>query len=113
MHRIRPRTAVLSGATIGLIAGAATYGVISSPAPAGMSTGIKAANASMAVATAGAADCAAGQKLEQGVCIVHVVRTVVVPAAGSASSPGSNPSAPRTHASESADHDGAFEADQP
>ena len=111
MHRIRPRTAVLSGATIGLIAGAAIYGVISSPGPAGMSTGIKAANASMAVATAGAADCAADQKLEQGVCIVHVVRTVVVLAA--ASSPGSNPSAPRTHASESADHDGAFEADQP
>jgi hypothetical protein len=113
MHRIRPRTAVLGGATIGLIAGTAIYGVISSAAPAGVSTGIKAANASMAVAASRSADCAAGQKLEHGVCIVHVVRTVVVPAAGIASSPGSNPSASRTHASESADHEGAGEADQP
>jgi hypothetical protein len=85
MNRLRPRTTVLSGATIGLIAGAAIYGAVSSSASDKAPTATKPVSA-IAAAPVSAARCAAGQKLENGVCIVHVQRTVVVPATGGASS---------------------------
>ena len=78
MKLLHPRVTVLSGATIGLIAGAAVYGAVASSATA---TATKPAKATVAaVVPASAARCAAGQELEKGVCIVNVVRTVVVPA---------------------------------
>ena len=117
MNRLRPRTTVLSGATIGLIAGAAVYGVVSTSADATTPTAYTAAKPPVAAVPASAARCAAGQKLEKGVCIVHVVRTVVVPAAGNASNPSSAsnqsgaPSASSSRETESADHEGASEAE--
>ena len=89
MNRLRPRTTVLSGATIGLIAGAAVYGVVSTSTDATTPTAYTVAAPPVAAAPASAARCAAGQKLEKGVCIVHVVRTVVVPAAGNAANQSS------------------------
>jgi hypothetical protein len=74
---IRPSFTVLGGTAIGLVAGAAVYGTISS-ASAATPTAVKPAKA--VVAAAPAAHCAAGQKLEHGVCIIHVERTVVVAA---------------------------------
>jgi len=79
LNRIRPRTSVLSGAALGLLAGAAVYGTVSSSAVASTPRALKAGRAPLAAAPARAADCAKGQKLEKGVCIIHVVRTVVVP----------------------------------
>ena len=104
MNRLSPRATVLSGATIGLIAGAAVYGAISSSASAPTPTPFKPAGASM-VAPVSVARCAAGEKLEHGVCIVHVVRSVVAPAAGN------GPSAFSTRVQESAHHQGASEAE--
>jgi hypothetical protein len=102
MYRIRPRTSVLSGAAIGLIAGATVYGAVSAPSPT--FSGYKPVNAIMAVATARAAGCAAGQKLEHGVCIIHVVRTVVVPATASAARPAGHVGAGEAeHADDAAD----------
>jgi hypothetical protein len=75
MHRIRPRTCVLSGATIGLLAGAAVYGVVSSSATPMTPAAFKAPVAK----TAGLANCTAGTTLTKGVCVVHVGRTVTVP----------------------------------
>ena len=86
--RLRPRTTVISGAALGILAGAAVYGAISSSASAATPTVVKAANASRAAARVNTARCAAG-KLEHGLCIVHVVRTVVVPAASSPTSASS------------------------
>lgn len=113
MHRIRPRTTVLSGATIGLIAGAAVYGAISSSATAPAPTAFKPVSATRAIAPArpSAAPCAKGQKLVHGVCIVHVVHTVVVPAAGSGSYPGSGASVASPGAATPASHEGASEAE--
>ena len=74
---IRPSFTVLSGAAIGLVAGAAVYGAVSSSAtPTSQPT-----KAVVTAAPAFVAPCAKGQKLEDGVCIVHIVRTIVVPAA--------------------------------
>ena len=78
MRRIRTRTSVLSGAALGLLAGVAVYGTVSSTAVATMPRALKAAKAPVAAAPARAANCAKGQKLEKGVCVIHVVRTVVV-----------------------------------
>jgi hypothetical protein len=89
MNRLRPRTTVLSGATIGLIAGAAIYGAVSSSATSKAPTASKPAKAAVAAAPVSAANCAVGQKLEKGVCIVHVQRIVVIPAPAGASSPNS------------------------
>lgn len=75
---IRPSFTVLSGAAIGLVAGAAVYGAVST-ASAASSTSVKPPKVVAAAPTV-AARCAAGQTLEDGVCIVHVVKTVVVPA---------------------------------
>jgi hypothetical protein len=78
MRRLPPRTTVISGAALGLVAGAAVYGAVSSSAEATTQTAFK-AKAPVAVAHVSAANCAANSKLEKGVCVVHVVRTVVVP----------------------------------
>jgi len=74
---IRPSFTVLSGAAIGLVAGAAVYGAVSSAA----TQTVKPVKAVVAVAPAPAAHCAKGQKLEDGVCVIHVVRDVAAPAA--------------------------------
>ena len=99
MKRLRPRTTVLGGLAIGLIAGAAAYGATSppavTPAPAAFRLpSVPAADGPARPRPARAAQCAAGQKLESGVCIIHVVRTVVVPAPATASNPASARTAP-------------------
>ena len=78
MRRLPPRTTVISGAALGLVAGAAVYGAVSSSAEVSTHSAFK-AKAPVAAARASAANCAANSKLEKGVCVVHVVRTVVVP----------------------------------
>ena len=68
MRTLRPKIAVVSGAAIGLIAGAAVYGAVSTSStmkPASLSTPV----------TVGTAQCAAGQELEHGVCVIHLERT--------------------------------------
>jgi hypothetical protein len=77
---IRPSFTVLSGAAIGLVAGAAVYGAVSSSA----TPTLKPTKAVVAAAPAAVASCAKGQKLEDGVCVIHIVRTVVVPAPAAA-----------------------------
>ena len=80
---IRPSFTVLSGAAIGLVAGAAVYGAVSSSA----TPTLKPTKAVVAAAPAAVASCAKGQKLEDGVCVIHIVRTVVVPAPAAAQLP--------------------------
>ena len=79
MRRLPPRTTVISGAVLGLAAGAAVYGAVSSSAEAPAHAAFKAKAPVAAAANASAANCTASAKLEKGVCVVHVVRTVVVP----------------------------------
>ena len=84
MNRLRVRTTVFGGAALGLIAGAALFGAVSSSsatAPAPFKPALVSVDTVPAVP---AANCAAGQELEHGVCIVHVEKTVVVPAPASA-----------------------------
>ncbi|HYO19434.1 MAG TPA: hypothetical protein VES02_12305 [Dermatophilaceae bacterium] len=107
--RIRPRTAILSGATLGLLAGAAVFGsVSSSSAIASSPTPLKPALVSASTPNT-LAPCAKGQTLEHGVCIVHVERTIVA-ATGSTSSDsggsssGSSGSEASEHADEAAEH---------
>lgn len=78
MNRLRVRTTVFGGAALGLIAGAALFGAVSSSATS--PPPVKPALVSGNIASLPAAGCAAGQKLEHGVCIVHVDKVVVVPA---------------------------------
>src|SRR5665647_1693354 len=83
MNRLRVRTTVFGGAALGLIAGAAVFGAVSSSSAASPAP-FKPALVSVDTAPAlTAASCAAGQKLEHGVCIVHVEKVVVVPASAS------------------------------
>jgi|SRR5450631_494208 len=77
-----PRTTILSGAALGLVVGAAVYGAVSSSAGSPIPTAFK-AKAPVAVAPAIAPGCAGTAKLEKGVCVVHVVRTVIAPPAAS------------------------------
>ena len=78
LNRIRPRTAVICGTALGLLAGAAVYGTVSSSAVATTPSASKTAEAPVAAALARTANCAKGQQLEHGFCIIHIVRTVVV-----------------------------------
>lgn len=105
MHHLRPRNAVLCGAVIGLIAGAAVYGAASS-ASAPTPTALTPASASTAMAQV-RAPCGAAQKLEHGACIVHVVPAVVVPAAGNPSKSGGGASVSSAHPKEPAEDEGA------
>jgi len=116
-NRIRPRTTVLGGATLGLIAGAAVYGVVSSgsvtaSSPAPFKPALVSATSAPAAAPA-PAPCARKQKLERGVCIVHVQRTVVVAAprsgtsVSSGSNQGSDPSSTGQPAAKGADREAA------
>jgi hypothetical protein len=75
LKRIRPRTAVINGTALGLLAGAVVYSTVSSSAVATTPSALKAAEASVA---ARPANCARGQQLEHGFCIIHIVRTIVV-----------------------------------
>lgn len=77
-RRLPQRATVVSGAALGLVAGAAVYGAVSSSAEVPQQTALK-AKAPVAVAHPSAASCTAASKLEKGVCVVHVVRTVFVP----------------------------------
>jgi len=102
---IRPSFTVLSGAAIGLVAGAAVYGAVSSSAtPTSQPT-----KPVVAAAPAPAAPCAKGQKLEDGVCIIHIVRTVVVPAPAAALVPTTSgaPEASGNQGTASVGHDDA------
>lgn len=85
MNRLSVRTTVFGGAALGLVAGAAVFGAVSSSAtsPAPFKPGL------VSVGTAPAASCAAGQKLERGVCVVHVEKVVVIPAPASVQAQGS------------------------
>jgi uncharacterized membrane protein YgcG len=130
--RIRPRTTVLSGAAIGLLAGAAVYGAVASSSAMALSpTPIKPALVSAVTPHAALAPCGKGQELEHGVCIVHVEHTVTVPAAssgsgyesGSSSSSGSSSGSgssdsgahstePGEHESSATEHEGASESSE-
>lgn len=83
MNRLRVRTTVVGGAALGLIAGAAVFGAVSSSsatAPAPFKPALVSVDTAPALP---AANCAAGQDLEHGVCIVHVEKVVVLPAPAS------------------------------
>ena len=93
MRTLRPKIAVVSGAAIGLIAGAAVYGAVSTSStmkPASFSTSV----------TAGTAQCAAGQEFEHGVCVIHLERT----------GDRSGTSSSSVQATEAREHDGAEQA---
>ncbi len=103
MRRLRSRTTVLGGLAVGLVAGIAAYGATYTPAatttaPANFTLpAAPAAEPPVKPVRARPADCAAGQRLQNGICIVHVVRTRVVrapavapSAAGGQSSSGSS-----------------------
>lgn len=95
MNRLRVRTTVFGGAALGLIAGAALFGAVSSSsatAPAPFKPALVSVDTVPAVP---AANCAAGQELEHGVCIVHVEKTVVVPAPASAQAEAPAPGSSR------------------
>jgi len=85
MRRLRPRTAVLGGAAIGLVAGAVAFGATSSttvtspvskPASFTKQVPVSVAKPPPPVRPK-KAPCARNQQLEDGVCIVHVERVVV------------------------------------
>jgi hypothetical protein len=76
-RHLTARTTILSGAALGLVVGAAVYGAVSSSAESPISGTFK-AKAPVPVARA-AASCAGTAKLEKGVCVVHIVRTVIAP----------------------------------
>ena len=77
-RHLSPRLTVTGGAALGLVAGVAIYGALSSSAEATKPATSTVAKAPVAAAHARFANCAAGAKLEKGVCVVHVVRKVVV-----------------------------------
>ena len=103
--RIRPRTTILSGAALGLLAGAAVFGAVSSSSavassPTPLKPALVSANTPVTLAP-----CAKGQKLEHGVCIVHVERTIVTgsrSSGSSGSSSGSSNYKASEHANEAA-----------
>ena len=68
MKTLRPNIIILSGAAIGLVAGAAVYGTVST-ASASTPTSFTQAD------TASSARCAAGKELEHGVCVIDLEHT--------------------------------------
>jgi hypothetical protein len=109
--RIRPRTTILSGAALGLLAGAAVFGAVSSSsAVASSSTPLKPALVS-ANTPVTLAPCAKGQKLEHGVCIVHVER-IVTAASSSSSDSSSSSSDSSSSSSDSSGYEASEHADE-
>ena len=92
LRRHSPRVTAITGAALGLFAGAAVYSSVSSSAEVPKPAASTLAKPPVAAAPASLAACAAGSKLENGVCVVRVVRRVVVPSAAGAAAP----SAPST-----------------
>jgi hypothetical protein len=82
MRRLRPRTTIVSGAALGMVVGASVYGGVSSAAQPEQ-VAFK-ANVPVALAPLKATTCTGTAKLEQGVCVIHVVRTVSGPPAAGA-----------------------------
>lgn len=85
MKRLRPRTAVLGGAAIGLVAGAVVFGAtysttvtapVSKPASFTKQVPVRVAKPPPPVRRR-KAPCAKNQELRHGVCIVHVKRVVI------------------------------------
>ena len=112
MRRLSPRATVISGAALGIIGGAAVFGAVSSSASSPTPTAFRQVSATRAIAPkAAAAPCAKGSKLEHGVCIVHVVHTVVVRAPDGGSNQGSGPAQSRPDGSRQASHEGASAAE--
>ena len=74
-RRLTPHTTVIGGAALGLLAGATVYGAVSSSAQNRAPAAFKAP----VPAAARLASCTAGSTLVNGVCVVHVARTVRVP----------------------------------
>jgi hypothetical protein len=112
IRRLSPRATVISGAALGLIAGAAVFGAVSSSASSHTATPtvFKQVSATRHITPAKAAPCGKGQELDHGVCIVHVVRTVVVAAPGGGNQ-NSGPSGSTSPVSQSASHDSASRAE--
>jgi hypothetical protein len=77
VHRLPVRATVITGAALGLLAGAAVFGGVSSAASGHQPAALR--PVAVTTAPARAARCAPGSTLVKRVCIVHVVRTVVVP----------------------------------
>jgi len=84
MKRLRPRTAVLGGAAIGLVAGAVAFGATSSTTvtspvtkPASFTQQAPVSVPQPPLPVPPKAPCAKNQELKDGVCIVHVERVVV------------------------------------
>jgi len=113
--RPRPRRSVMLGTALGLVAGSAVYGAVSSASVTATTPLIKPALVSAATPVAALAPCAKGQKLEHGVCVVHVRRTVVVRAPAAVSGPGpvSNPEAGSSSSGEQAAEGPDQEAAEP
>ena len=74
-RRLTPRTTVIGGAGLGLIAVATVYGAVSSCAQETAPAAFKAP----APAAARLASCTAGSMLENGVCVVRIAGTLGVP----------------------------------
>jgi hypothetical protein len=68
---IRPNLTLLTGAALSLVAGAAIYGAVTTANAVTSISLTSPVKASVATAPAGAARCAAGQELEDGICVLH------------------------------------------
>jgi hypothetical protein len=86
MKRLRLRTAIFGGAVVGIVAAVSVYGAVATSVVTTKPAVYKAGQAprgaappSGPAARAGAAPCAGGESLENGVCIVYEERTEVVP----------------------------------
>ena len=95
-HHLSTRLPVTVGAAMGLVAGVAIYGAITSATEAMKPVSFAVAKAPvarapMAPAPAAFAKCAAGQKLEKGFCVIHIVRKVVIPPAAASVAPARAP----------------------
>ena len=111
-RRIRPRTTVLSGAALGLLAGAAVFGAVSSSSavassPTPLKPALVSANTPVTLAP-----CAKGQKLEHGVCIVHVERTIVAATGSRSSGSSSSSSGSSSRSSGSSNHEASEHANE-
>ena len=103
MKRLRSRTTVLGGLAIGLIAGVGAYGATTppstTPAPASFTMSVPPAyEPLLKQRRPRPAPCGAGQKLRNGICIIHVIRTRVIPAPAVTSNPASSQSSSGTSA---------------